>query len=82
MAQSMPTRDDLIGRLQRLCSGQENRADVAAWAMSIIDDDSLRVTDQLVWVVLKRLAGVDSPAPDREYLFTDIDFKEWLSELG
>ncbi len=81
MAQSMPTRDDLIGRLQRLCAAQESRVDVAAWAMSIIDDDSLRVTDQLVWNILKRLAGVDVPAPDREFLFTNTDFEEWLSEL-
>lgn len=81
MVQSMPTRDELIGRLQRLCSGQESREDVAAWAMSIIDDDSLRVTDQLVWDVLKRLGAVDLPAPDREFLYTVIDFKEWLSEL-
>jgi len=49
--------------------------------MSIIDDDSLRVTDQLVWDVLKRLGAVDLPAPDREFLYAVTDFKEWLSEL-
>jgi len=81
MALSMPTREDLIGRLQRLCSGQESREGIAAWAMSIIDDDSLRVTDQLVWDVLKRLGAVDLPAPDREFLYAVTDFKEWLSEL-
>lgn len=50
-------------------------------AMSIIDDDSLRVTDRLVWDVLKRLGAVSLPAPDREFLYTVTDFKEWLSEL-
>lgn len=80
-AKNIPTRDDLIGKLQCLCSGQESRKDIAAWAMSIIEDDSLRVTDRLAWNVLKKLAGVDSPAPDREFLFTVIDFKQWLSEL-
>lgn len=82
MNQSMPTRDDLIGRLQHLCSGRESREDVAAWAMSIIDDDTLRVTDRLVWDVLIRLGAVDLPAPDREFLYTVTDFKEWLSELA
>ena len=81
MALSMPTRDELIGRLQRLCSGEESREDIATWAMLIIDDDCLRVTDQLVWDVLKRLGGVDLPASDREFLYTVTDFKEWLSEL-
>jgi hypothetical protein len=77
----MPTRDELIERLQRLCVGQESREHTATWAMSIIDDDSLRVTDQLVWTVLKKLGAVDLPSPDREFLYTVSDFEEWLSEL-
>jgi hypothetical protein len=81
MASSMPTRGDLIIKLQRLCSGQESRQDIAAWAVSIIDDDSMRVTDRLVWDVLKRLGAVDLPAPDREFLYTIADFKEWISDL-
>ena len=81
MTQSMPTRDDLIWRLQRLCSGQESRETVAAWAMSFVLDDSLRVTDRLVWDVLKKLDAVDLPTSDREFLYTVTDFKEWLSEL-
>ena len=81
MAGFIPTRDDLLERLQHLCSGQEARANVAAWAVSIIDDDSLRVSDRLVWKFIKRLGAVDLRAPDREFLYTDTDFKEWLSEF-
>lgn len=81
MVQSMPTRDVVIERIERLCSGQDTRAEVATWAMSIVDDDSLSVTDQLVWAALKRLGAVDLPAPDREFLYSVADFKEWQSEL-
>jgi len=82
MSRSMPTREDLIEKLQCLCSSEESRAEVAAWAVSIIDDDSLRVTDRLVWDVLTRLGAVDLPAPDRDFLYTVVDFREWQFELS
>lgn len=81
MTQNTPTRDDLAAKLRGLCTGQESRIDVAAWAISIINDDSLRVTDRLVWNMLKRLGAVDLPAPDREFLYTVADFEAWLAEL-
>ena len=70
---------DLIASWHR--EALKSRQDIAAWAVSIIDDDSMRVTDRLVWDVLKRLGAVDLPAPDREFLYTIADFKEWISDL-
>lgn len=81
MAQNIPSRNELIEKLKSLRSGYESRADIAAWAFSIIDDDLLRVKDKLVWKTLASLGGADLPAPDREFLFTDVDFEEWQSKL-
>jgi len=39
-----------------------------------VDDD--------VWLGLNRLAGADSPATDRRYLFTNADFEAWIVDLG
>lgn len=81
MTRSMPTRDDLIEKLQHLCSGDETRVAIANWATSIIDDDSLRVTERSIWGVLVRLGAVDLPASDREFLYSVSDFENWKSEL-
>ncbi len=67
--------------LENLCSGKMNREDVATWAVSIIEDDSIRVTDGTVWDILKSLGAVDLPAPDRDFLYMDADFHEWAARL-
>lgn len=76
-----PTRDDLLLMLENLCSGKTNRADVAAWAFSIIEDDTIRVTDGAVRDVLKGLGAVDIPASDRDFLYTEDGFTEWAARL-
>lgn len=81
MTQKMPTRDELIRKLQCLCTRQESRDAIAVWAMSIIDDDSMVITDELAWDILKRLGAADLPATDREFLYTVVDFEDWRSEL-
>lgn len=81
MKQSMPTREVLLGKLENLCTGSEERSDIASWAIALIEDDELRVTDQAVWNVLKRLGAVDLPAPERRYLYEVEDFRSWQAEL-
>lgn len=81
MPTKMPTREDLIQKLKCLRSNDSARTAVSAWAVSIIDDDSLQVTDALAWDVLKRLGAVDLPAPDQDFLYTAIDFEEWQKKL-
>lgn len=82
MTQNMPTRHELSAKLDALRSGEESRASIAAWAMSIIEDGSLSITDQLAWKTLKKLGAVDLPAPDRQFLYDVADFEEWHAELN
>lgn len=81
MMRSLPSREELRCKLDGLCAGTETREQVAEWAMSIIDDDDVRVTDKVVWRVLEGLGAVDLPAPDRDFLYTTEDFKAWKTEL-
>jgi hypothetical protein len=75
-----PSREEIVAKLDCLCAGLEAREQVAAWAMSIIDDDD-RVTDRLAWSVMEGLGAADLPAPDRDYLFTVDDFRVWKAQL-
>ena len=47
-----------------------------------VDDDDLRVVDSRVLQALKRLAGVDLAAPDRDHLFMHLDFQAWKEDLA
>jgi hypothetical protein len=82
MLHAIPSRDDLKCKLERLCSGDESREKISAWAMSIIDDDSIRISDPIVWDVLESLGAVDLPSTDRAYLYDLVDFESWLSKLS
>ncbi|WP_051941058.1 hypothetical protein [Stenoxybacter acetivorans] len=82
MSHIIPSRDDLTCRLERLCSGEESREQVSAWAMSIIDDDTIRIKDPIVWDVLESLGAVDLPSTDKPYLYDLIDFESWLLKLS
>ena len=82
MVQKMPTRHELSLKLASLSSSEESRASIAAWAVSIIEDDSLSITDKLVWEILKRLGAVDLPALDRPFLYDAVDFEAWKTELN
>jgi hypothetical protein len=79
---SAPSRDYLISILERLRSGDEVREEVSAWAMSIIDDDSIRIKDPVVWDILQLLGAVDLPSTDRPYLYDLADFESWILELS
>ncbi len=50
-------------------SGELDRSSASEWAFAIIDDDHIRVSDQVVWKVLQCLGGADLPITDREYLY-------------
>lgn len=80
MKQSMPNREDLLGKLENLRTGSEERSDFVSWVITLIEDDELRVTDQVGWKGLKRL-GADLPAPERHYLYEGEDFRSWRAEL-
>lgn len=77
----LPSKVELIEKLDDLCLESESRDQVARWAMSYLEDDNVRPTDKIVWRILEGLGAVDLPAPDRDYLYTSNDFKAWKAEL-
>jgi hypothetical protein len=78
---TLPSRQMLKQIIQQLISGVVNRSQVSEWALSIIDNDEIRVTDQVVWKTLECLGAVDLPSTDRDYLYGEDDFICWLKEL-
>jgi hypothetical protein len=81
MARSLPSREEVLLKLDNLCSGEETREQVSTWAVSITNDDKVCLTDESVWEVLEWLGGADLLTPDREYLYGVSDFKAWRAEL-
>ncbi|BDR55743.1 hypothetical protein KIMC2_03050 [Xylocopilactobacillus apis] len=51
-------------------------------AFDIYNDDSLRISDPMISNYLEMLGAVDLPSSDRNYLYTEEDFREWISELN
>lgn len=78
---NLPTRQEVVNIINQLTSGEIERSLVSQWAFSIIDDDDIRVTDQAVWKVIQGLGAVDLPSSDRDYLYGNDDFDEWLKIL-
>ncbi len=76
-----PTRAEVLMKIEAMRAATESREAVAAWAMTIIEDDSVEVTDSVVWKVLKNLGAVDMPGIDRPYLYADEDFSDWERNL-
>jgi len=78
---NLPERREIISIINQLKCGDIDRSLVSQWAFSIIDDDDIRVTDQVVWKVIQGLGAVDLPSSDRNYLYGNDDFDEWLNIL-
>lgn len=81
MSNSLPTSADVILKIEAMMRATEPRETIAAWAMAIIDDDTVDMTDARVWKVLKNLGGADLLGDDRPYLYTNEDFADWKAEL-
>lgn len=81
MKNSLPTRDDVILKIDAMRCATETRPDVANWAMAIINDDTIDIIDAPVWKIIKNLGGADLVGDDGQYLFVDEDFLDWMAEL-
>ncbi len=81
MSVDQPSRANIREKIVQLISGELDRASASEWAFEIIDDDHIRVSDQVVWKVLQCLGGADLPITDREYLYEKEDFNCWLNEI-
>lgn len=79
--QLAPFREMLVRTINDLSSGVLDRSEVATWALQLIEDDCLFLSDKLIVLTLKRLGAVDLPAPDRDYLYGRNDFAAWQAEL-
>ncbi len=81
MSVDQPSRANIREKIVQLISGELDRASASEWAFAIIDDDHIRVSDQVVWKILQCLGGADLPTTDREYLYEKEDFNCWLNEI-
>lgn len=81
MNKKQPTRQSVIVMLEQLQQGIIDRDTASQWAFSIIDDESVFISDQVLWSVIQNLGAVDLTAPDRTYLYENIDFDDWLNSL-
>lgn len=76
------TRDEVLQVLDKLCTGGISRDEASSWAFAIIDDDSVRIPDSAILDVLKNIGAVDLLAQDRDYLYTEADFRDWAVQLS
>ena len=82
---AVPSRDDVCQRIEQLLSGELSRDDVSRWAAEylVFDDPQIypEITDPRLHQALDRLSGADAPSTDRDYLYGEDDFADWLAEL-
>ncbi|WP_127959668.1 hypothetical protein [Serratia microhaemolytica] len=78
---TIPSRMQLKEVIQKLNVGMLERSQVAKWAFSIIDDDNIKITDQVVWDILGCLGAVDLLSTDNEYLYGKDDFIFWINKI-
>jgi vacuolar-type H+-ATPase subunit B/Vma2 len=76
-----PSRTEVSKKLQALIDKSLTREDAAAWAVSLLNDDSIRIRDEAVLDALKFLGGVDLISTDRPYLYMEADFEQELARL-
>lgn len=81
LEQSLPKRIEILSILDQLIAGSISRRQVSGWAISLINSDRIRRTDDTVWKVLEGLGAADLLATDQEFLYTIDDFIAWKSEL-
>jgi len=76
-----PPRTEVAKQLERLIENTSSREEVAAWAMSILNHDDIRISDVTVLDALKFLGSVDLVSTDRPYLYMETDFARELAKL-
>ncbi|UJF24457.1 hypothetical protein L0B52_09030 [Suttonella sp. R2A3] len=77
----LPSSEYINEIIQMLIDRKESRESISAWAISIIDDDFVRVTNKTAWEIIQNLGAVDLMVSDDEYFYDLEDFKIWQEEL-
>jgi hypothetical protein len=78
---SLPTREETASVLRRLAAKSLSSEDASSWAVSILQNKDVSVTDWAVWEALKNIGGADLRNPDGTYLYKIDDFSSWLADL-
>ena len=73
-----PTREQVINCLRQLIAGELTPEAASDWARPWL---TTIVGDSRVRKALDELAGADLPTSDREYLYCQEDFEQWLRDL-
>jgi hypothetical protein len=76
-----PSRADIAEKVQSLIDGSVSRDQASNWAMNIILDDDYNIHDQVSWKAIKAIGSVNLPSSDRNFLYEQEDFVEWLDIL-
>jgi hypothetical protein len=80
-APSPPSRSEVEQQIKGLIDGDVGRDAASAWAMQWVAAHDPGIDDPAVWRALNALAGADAPSTDREWLFVEADFYEWLADI-
>ena len=82
----LPTRAEVLSRLEALAQGTSSPEATASWAVQFVtaDERGLRqnITDWAVWEALKLVAGADIRRTSSERLYGPEDFQQWAAELS
>lgn len=78
---NIPTRQDLILKIQGIIENTQDRCTVAEWAFQLVDENAIYVEDPVILDHLICLGALDLPSTDRDYLYTVEDLKEWIEQL-
>ena len=81
MNQKLPSRNEVIEKIELAMANQLSREELSDWAFKIYDDDMLVVTDNVVWKVISWLVCCDAYGFDRPYLYVDKDLNDWMTSL-
>lgn len=86
MTSPFPSRAELRIRLQDLIAGRTTREHIAAWAGRALLEDLNAVPtidehDLIALRVIESLATADLPTSRTDYLYSELDFRDWLADL-
>ncbi|GLW12287.1 hypothetical protein Misp01_74150 [Microtetraspora sp. NBRC 13810] len=79
---SGPTRREAYDMLRNLVAGKISREEANDWASIWSGTDrDVEVDDEFTWAMLSRLHGCDIQVSPGEYMYSALDFREWLKEF-
>ena len=81
----IPSREEVLARLEGLASGDVPPTEVADWANEYLVFDNPQmypsVQDELVWEAIGLLAGADLKDGPKSYLHGPDDFQVWAGRI-